>query len=328
MAGRLAIRFFRRAAGQERVRIVLQQHAGDSTCSHRPQQMRDLEGSVGVADAVRADVGDAIAVGIGGVRDPAARSGRRPCCRARRGPAARRSASTTLSARSAAATASPTATRPWRTTTSGAMRQPPCRSGEQALQHRSGVQLHRACREAVGDDEAGQVVMRRHVAPALHRAVRCQPAAEIGPHQVVLPVGSGARDREHRQAQTRRDRPSAGFVERLDARRRGRGHGRAGNRAAARSRAKRRCVAGRCARRSDGAGRPRSRRRIPVSGRIVAHAVVAGSSARKRARQCRAAGCGSAWSIRPCRDSQASNSGAGRRPNRSRIASASWNDVL
>src|SRR5262245_28785191 len=35
-----------------------------------------------------------------------------------------------------------------------------------------------------------------------------------------------------------------------------------------------------------------------------------------------------AGSTRPWRASQASNSGAGRRPNRSRMASASWNEVL
>ena len=70
-------------------------------------------------------------------RHAAARSDRRPCCRARRVPGVRRSAPRRCWRRALTAMASPIATRPWRTMTSGAIFQPSARSAVTvARQHR------------------------------------------------------------------------------------------------------------------------------------------------------------------------------------------------
>src|SRR5712671_3382253 len=53
---------------QQRIRIILEPYAREAACPHRAEQMRDLEGGVGGAEAFGPDVGDAVAVRIGGVR--------------------------------------------------------------------------------------------------------------------------------------------------------------------------------------------------------------------------------------------------------------------
>ena len=75
------------------------------------------------------------------------------------------------------------------TTTSGAIRQPSARKrGQRWRQQRRGMALHRACRQAVGDDEHDVVRVATGMRRQRRFGVRREPAAEIGPHQVVLAV--------------------------------------------------------------------------------------------------------------------------------------------
>src|SRR6266568_8617061 len=52
----------------EQEAVVLEPHAGDLPRAHGAQKMHERDRGVGVGEALGADVGDAVAVGVGGVR--------------------------------------------------------------------------------------------------------------------------------------------------------------------------------------------------------------------------------------------------------------------
>ena len=111
--------------------------------AHGAQQMHDLERRIGISDALRADVGDAVAVGVGGVgpRLP----GQIGAHAVRRGEARPLADQDHDGSRRRAPARSRRRRRRgrWRTITSGAMRQS-FSAGSEVGQHRRGVGLHRA----------------------------------------------------------------------------------------------------------------------------------------------------------------------------------------
>src|SRR6266568_66275 len=52
----------------EQEAVVLEPHAGDLPRAHGAQQMHERDRGVGVGETLGADVGDAVAVGVGGLR--------------------------------------------------------------------------------------------------------------------------------------------------------------------------------------------------------------------------------------------------------------------
>ena len=228
--------------------------------------------------------------------------------------------------------ASPIATRPWRTTTSGAIRQPLARSASitRARTGRACACTARADRpSAIDEHDVVAAGMRRQMSPRHRRqgGGRGRAASDSSA------VSAGrARHRKNRIAQAGKLGGKPRLIERLMHR-------------IARAAVRQPEVEQRPGRqRSAGARKPDTRRRqsaqaVPQrsslggrsggarSGGGVGHAIrPATRPGAEPAR--RPAGCGPALSIKPCRASQASNSGAGRRPNKSRMASASWNEVL
>ena len=225
------------------------------------------------------------------------------------------------SAPSNAAMVSPMATRPCRTTTSGATRTALLAQRRQQFgQQRPRMRLHRARRQSVADDE-DDVVFCRHP-PPMPRRPRREAAAEVRTHQISLPVvGCARRPRAPERPRLVKIGHQPRLVERLVHRvagagmrelelqqRRGRQRGAAACQPDAR-------------RRQPPQARPRCRSALSAMRRQAVSSARNGfGSSRGRTRL--------AASIRPCRASQASNSGAGRWPSRSRMASASWNEVL
>ena len=162
-----------------------------------------------------------------------------------------------------------------------------------------------------------------------------ETAAEVGPHQIVLPMVRGAGERQHGQAERRQNGGQARGVERLVHGIAGAGMGEA--QVEQRSGGERRAAAGqpdarrgefaqlrpgiawRCWRRESRHG---SRHGSLGRATLAGHSRHAGSSARKLPGRL-AGRMRSFASISPWRANQASNSGAGRRWRRSRMASAS-----
>ena len=179
------------------------------------------------------------------------------------------------------------------------------------------MRLHRTRRQAVGDDEGD--IVRAGVRCQRRLCAVGQPAPEIGPHQILLPVTHRTRDVKHRQGQIGKVARQLPFIERLV-------HGVARLRMRQRELKERRGRQRRAAaRKSDARGReaPQIVPRV-TAGEVVVHA---GNNAEKCAGSARGR-MRDLSSSSPCRASHASNSGAGFLPRRSRIASASWNDVL
>src|SRR5262249_2632169 len=144
-------------------------------------------------------------------------------------------------------------------------------------------------------------------------------AAEVGTHEEALPIGGGAREREHRRGERGEGGGGAraGEGRMHGGARAGLGKAKGGQRGGRGGRAGEREPEARA-----GEGE-QPRPCIGESERIARHG---GTSARKVPGNSRGR-MRSRASSRPCRPSQASNSGAGRLPKRSRIASASWNEV-
>ena len=248
---------------------------------------------------------------------PAARSDRRPCCPGRSGRGARQSERRRSRRRAA---------RQWRRRSRPGHggRRPAARcSGLGAQRRQNGgqgglrVRLHGPRRQAVGNDE------HDIIAPGVRVSAASAPARGGGRDRAASDTAAVVR---------RRWRLPAPAIPSLAKSAISRGSS-SGSCTASRARA---CaslksssgpvasdapvLAGRCARRSAGAGRPTIHRREPravcrTSAQLVSSARKWLGNSRGRIR--------SAESINPCRSSHASNSGAGRRPNRSRMASAS-----
>jgi len=175
---------------REPLRVVLERHAGQFSRAHGAEQVRQLESRRVVADAVGADIGNAIALGVTGL---AVRLPRQISAHAvgRRKPRTfadqNRDASRGKRCGDGVAGGDPAVADNDKRRDFAAIG---AQRGHGARENGCGVTLDSPRRQAIGNNESDIIVttMRRQ------RRIGCriQATAEIGAHQISLPIRGGA----------------------------------------------------------------------------------------------------------------------------------------